>query len=88
MKTTQYGVLIASLLSTFAMASPVAEPIPADLAEAATYKITCTGGLDPDSRCKNGKKENGCRCDSKGTYLCDPSSLKNDQCKKCGCTKA
>ncbi|KAJ4159883.1 uncharacterized protein LMH87_007820 [Akanthomyces muscarius] len=29
----------------------------------------------------------GCRCDSHGTYLCDPSSLHKagGQCVKCGC---
>lgn len=85
-----------ALFSASALASPVAEADGAlegmsirDLDAANAFHISCTGGQHPDSRCTNGKKKDGCRCDSKGTYLCDPSSLAKSggACAKCGCAK-
>ena len=95
----KFATLISAvaLLGAAALASPVAEAAEGlsvvdsgSLAAAAAYHITCTGGLHPDSRCTNGKKKDGCRCDSKGTYLCDPSTLhkKGGACAKCGCSKS
>ncbi|KAJ6179445.1 hypothetical protein N7519_009906 [Penicillium mononematosum] len=77
MKTTQFAVLLTGVLATVAMANPVAGPEPNrfEVAPRAKYTVKCDGGLSPDARCTNGKKKDGCRCDSKGTYLCDPSSL-------------
>ncbi|CAI7597630.1 unnamed protein product [Penicillium discolor] len=89
MKLTQFAVLITGVLGTVAMANPVAVPElnPVEVAPRAKYTVKCEGGMHPDARCTNGKKKDGCRCDSKGTYLCDPSSLakKGGQCAKCGC---
>ncbi|CAI7565628.1 unnamed protein product [Penicillium crustosum] len=92
MKPTQFAVLITGVLGTIAMANPIAGPElnPVEVAPRAKYTVKCEGGLHPDARCTNGKKKDGCRCDSKGTYLCDPSSLakKGGQCAKCGCHAA
>ncbi|EPE05913.1 hypothetical protein F503_08444 [Ophiostoma piceae UAMH 11346] len=100
----KFSTLISAvaLLGASALASPVAEAEAAaaadgmsiadgaSLAAAASYHIVCTGGQHPDSRCTNGEKKDGCRCDSKGTYLCDPSSLHKSggACAKCGCRKS
>ncbi|CAH0021065.1 unnamed protein product [Clonostachys rhizophaga] len=53
---------------------------------APTYVYGWTGGLTPDAKCTNGSKEDGCRCDSRGTYLCTDDDLKT-QCSKVGCKK-
>lgn len=84
MKATLF--LLSGILGLAVMADPIPENQPAGAL--ATYKITCSGGLEPDRRCKNGKKKDGCRCDAKGAYLCDPASLRTGQCAKCGCQKA
>ncbi|CAG9991005.1 unnamed protein product [Clonostachys byssicola] len=76
MKFSGFAALSAvALFLAPAIAEPIANPQSLDEAEAA-YSITCTGGLRPDRVCTNGRKTNGCRCDSRGTYLCDPSSLR------------
>lgn len=89
MKSSQFAIFITGVLGAVAMANPIAdpEPNPVEVAPRAKYTINCDGGMVPDSRCTNGKKKDGCRCDSKGTYLCDPSSLAKSggQCAKCGC---
>ncbi len=91
MKFSGLAIISAmTFLSAQVMANPVSdvEANPIGLAPvAAKYKIECTGGQHADAKCTNGKKTDGCRCDSKGTYLCDPSSLAKSggQCAKCGC---
>ena len=89
MKSTQLAIIITGVLSTVALGDPVvrAAPAPVEMAPRAKYTIKCEGGMHPDARCTNGKKKDGCRCDSHGTYLCDPSSLHKagGQCAKCGC---
>ena len=86
------GFAVASVMAILlapAMATPIADaaPAPVDDVAAAKYTIHCTGGQNPAAVCTNGHKKDGCRCDSHGTYLCDPSSLSKSggQCAKCGC---
>jgi len=78
-----------AFLGATAMANPIADLTPNSVEGALAYKITCSGGLTPASKCTNGQKKNGCRCDSVGTYLCDRSSdaKSGGDCAKCGCEK-
>ncbi|KAJ5341493.1 hypothetical protein N7541_010617 [Penicillium brevicompactum] len=91
MKPTQIAILITGVLGAVAVANPIdsTEPSSVEVAPRAGYTVKCSGGMSPDARCTNGQKKNGCRCDSRGTYLCDPSSLAKSggQCAKCGCQK-